>query len=178
MICNSCCKVVKWELERTGFIQVQHVELGRADILYNESIINLEMIDLILRRNDFELIENKEQRLVEQIKQSVIQLVFYGANTNTILRNSDYLSQKLGEPYNKLSKIFHQHTGITLEKFIIQIKIEKVKELMSYESLTLSEIAYQLGYSSVAHLSGQFKQIEGVNVQDYKKKGVKTRKSL
>ena len=169
---------MKWEFERTGFIQVLQVELGKAEILYNEGIINLEMINLILKRNDFELIENKEERMVEQIKQSVIQLVFYGANTNTILRNSDYLSQKLEEPYIKLSKIFHKHTLITLEKFIIQIKIEKVKELMSYESLTLSEIAYQLGYSSVAHLSSQFKQIEGINVQDYKKKGSKIRKSL
>lgn len=169
MVSNSCVKLVRWELERTGFIKVELVELGRAVISYNEQVIGLPLINEILKNNGFAIIDDREDKLVEQIKQSVIQLIFYGNNTNTILRNSDYLSQKLGEPYHVLSKIFSQKTNVTLEKYIIQIKMEKVKELISYGELTLSEIAHMMGYSSVQYLSNQFKQVTGVNVNDYKK---------
>ncbi len=169
MICESCIKVVKWELERTGFIQVNEVKLGEAVISYNEGVINLDFINAVLKRNGFELIENKELILVEKIKSSMIQLIFYGNNTNSILRNSDFLSQKLELPYPTLSKIFHKHQGITLEKYIIQLKTEKVKELITYEDLTLSEIAYMMGYSSVAHLSKQFKLVTGFGVAEFKK---------
>jgi len=136
---------------------------------YNEGVVNLEFIDEILKRNGFALINNEELRLIERIKAAVIQLIFFGSNTNSLIRNSDYLSQKLGEPYPALSKTFSKQTGITLEKYIIQIKIEKVKELISYDDLSLSEIGYMMGYSSVAHLSNQFKQVTGISVQDYKK---------
>jgi AraC-like DNA-binding protein len=169
MVCDSCVKLVKYELERTGFIKVWHVELGYAEISFNAQVIGLKVIDEILCNAGFGLIDDSEDKLVEQIKQSVIQLIFFGNNTNTILRNSDYLSQKLGEPYHALSKLFSQKTGVTLEKYIIQIKMEKVKELISYDELTLSEIAYQMGYSSVQYLSNQFKQVTGLNVNDYKK---------
>ncbi len=98
MICESCIKVVKWELERTGFIQVNEVKLGEAVISYNEGVINLDFINAVLKRNGFELIENKELILVEKIKSSMIQLIFYGNNTNSILRNSDFLSKKLELP--------------------------------------------------------------------------------
>ena len=163
MVCDSCVKVVRWELERTGFIKVDHVELGRAVISFNEQVIGLSLID------------DREDKLVEQIKQSVVQLIFFGNNTNTILRNSDYLSQKLGEPYHVLSKVFSQKTNLTLEKYVIQIKMEKVKELISYGELTLSEIAHMMDYSSVQYLSNQFKQVTGVNVNDYKKEFHKKR---
>jgi AraC-like DNA-binding protein len=169
MVSESCCKVVKWELERTGFVQVEQVELGSAIIHFNEGVINLDFIDAVLKRNGFSLIEHKDEHLIEQIKAAVIQLIFYGNNTNTILRNSDYLSQKLGQPYPVLSKLFSKQTQTTLEKYIIQIKIEKVKELIRYDELSLSEIAYMMGYSSVAHLSNQFRQVTGFTVQDFKK---------
>src|ERR1043165_2080616 len=175
MICDSCVKLVRHELERTGFIKVDHVELGKAVITHNEQVIGLSVIDEILKINGFAVIHDREDKLVEHIKQSVVQLIFYGNNTNTILRNSDYLSQKLGEPYHVLSKIFSHKTGVTLEKYIIQIKMEKVKELISYGELTLSEIAHMMGYSSVQYLSNQFKQVTGVNVNDYKKEYHKKR---
>jgi YesN/AraC family two-component response regulator len=175
MICDSCVKLVRHELERTGFIKVDHVELGKAVITHNEQVIGLSVIDEILKINGFAVIDDREDKLVEHIKQSVVQLIFYGNNTNTILRNSDYLSQKLGEPYHVLSKIFSHKTGVTLEKYIIQIKMEKVKELISYGELTLSEIAHMMGYSSVQYLSNQFKQVTGVNVNDYKKEYHKKR---
>ncbi len=169
MVSDSCIKVVRWELERTGFIKVHHIELGMAVISYNNQVIGHEALQELLGNHGFGLIDDRELKLVEQMKQAIIQLIFYGNNTNTILRNSDYLSQRLGESYSHLSKVFSQKTGTTLEKYIIQIKMEKVKELISYGELTLSEIAHLLDYSSVQYLSNQFKQITGINVQDYKK---------
>jgi AraC family transcriptional regulator len=169
MVSESCCKVIRWELERTGFVEVEQVELGSAIIHFNEGVINLDFIDAVLKRNGFSLIEHKDEHLIEQIKAAVIQLIFYGNNTNTILRNSDYLSQKLGQPYPVLSKLFSKQTQTTLEKYIIQIKIEKVKELIRYDEYSLSEIAYMMGYSSVAHLSNQFRQVTGLTVQEFKK---------
>jgi AraC-like DNA-binding protein len=169
MVCDSCIKVVRWELERTGFIQVEHVELGKAVLQFNEGVINLEFISAVLHRNGFELIIDEETKLVEQVKSTMIQLIIFGNNTNTILRNSDFLSQKLGYSYSHISKIFNKKETTTLEKYIIRLKIEKVKELISYDELSLSEISYQMGYSSVAHLSGQFKQVTGHSVQDFKK---------
>ena len=115
---------------------------------------------------------------MEQIKTSVIQFVFYGNNTNSLIRNSDYLSEKLQHSYRHLSKVFSENTGITLEKYIIIIKAEKIKELISYDELTLSEIAYQMGYSSVQYLSNQFKQVTGYSVSEYKSLGRKDRRSL
>ena len=175
MVCDSCVKVVRWELDRTGFIKVDHVELGKAVISHNEQVIGLPVINEILQNSGFGIIDEREDKLVEQIKQSIIQLIFFGNNTNTILRNSDYLSQKLGEPYHVLSKIFSHKTNLTLEKYVIQIKMEKVKELISYGELTLSEISHMMGYSSVQYLSNQFKQVTGVNVNDYKKEFHKKR---
>ncbi len=169
MVSDSCVKVIKWELERSGFIQVEDIELGRAVIHYNEGVVNTDFINAILNRNGFALIDDKEKKLVEQIKAAVIQLFFFGNNVNSLIRNSDYLSQKLGEPYISLSKAFSKHTNSTLEKYIIQIKIERVKELISYDDISLSEISYTMGYSSVAALSTQFKQVAGVSVHDYKK---------
>ena len=178
MVSNSCIKLVKQELERTGFIDVIQVTLGEAVIRYDAQVFDPKGIDAILKRQGFELIDNTDQKLVQQIKSSIIQLIFYGSNTNSILRNSDYLSEKLGHPYQYLSKIFSAQTGSTLEKYIILIKTEKIKELISYEEITLSEIAYRMGYSSVQYLSNQFKQVTGFTVSDYKGVGKKNRTPL
>lgn len=178
MVSNSCVRIIREELERTGFIRVLHVELGKAEVNYDPQIINSETINSILRSNGFELIDNRDEKLVEQIKTSVIQLIYYGNNTNSLIRNSDYLSDKLGHPYANLSKIFSEKTGTTLEKYIILIKIEKIKELISYEEMTLSEISFAMGYSSVQYLSNQFKQVTGVSVSEYKNQFHRDRKPL
>lgn len=178
MVSNSCIKLVKQELERTGFIEVLNISLGEADIKYDAQVFDHKGINEILKRNGFELLVNSEEKLVQQIKSSVIQLIFYGSNTNSILRNSDYLSEKLGHPYQYLSKVFSNKTGSTLEKYIILIKVEKIKELISYDEVTLSEIAYRMGYSSVQYLSNQFKQVTGYTVSDYKSEGRKDRRPL
>ena len=178
MVSESCIKVVTQELERIGFIKVLKVILGEADILYDAQIINLDIINIILERNGFQLILDKDKLLVEKIKSAVIAHIFYGANTNSILRNSDYLSEQLDLPYSTLSKVFSSVTGTTLEKYIILIKIEKIKELITYDEHSLSEIAFMMGYSSVHYLSNQFKQVTGLSVSQYKKDGTHHRKTL
>lgn len=178
MVSNSCIRIVKEELENTGFIKVLHVELGKAEVIYDSQIIHIDAINSILKKSGFELISNKDEKLVEQIKTSVIQLIYFGNNTNSLIRNSDYLSEKIGYPYVHLSKVFSEKTGTTLEKYIILIKIEKIKELISYDEMTLSEISYAMGYSSVQYLSNQFKQITGLTVSEYKSNLNKERKTL
>ena len=178
MVSNSCVRIVREELERTGFIQVLNVELGKAEIIYDAQIINIETINSILKKNGFELINDKDEKLVEQIKTSVIQLIYFGNNTNSLIRNSDYLSDKLGFPYVHLSKVFSEKTGTTLEKYIILIKMEKIKEMISYDEMTLSEVSYAMGYSSVQYLSNQFKQVTGISVSEYKNQIHKERKPL
>ncbi len=169
MVSDSCIKVVTWELQRSGFIQVHHCELGKAEVSYDSQIINAEMIDLILNRNGFALIRSEEDRKVEQLKTLIIHQIYFSTGTPILIKNSEYLSERLEMPYPILSKLFSEKTGLTIEKYIIQIKIEKVKELLSYGDLTLSEIAYRLDYSSVQYLSNQFRQVTGVGVTEYKK---------
>lgn len=178
MVSNSCIKVVREELQRTGFIQVVNVQLGEAEINYDAQVVSLAVINTILQRNGFELIQDNSAKLVELIKKVVIEHVFYGANSSSLIRNSDYLSERLGHPYPYLSKLFSEATSSTLEKYIILIKIEKIKELLAYDEHSLSEIAYMMGYSSVQYLSNQFKQITGLTLSEYKSHGAKDRKSL
>lgn len=174
----SCMRIVREEMERTGFIRVHQVELGRADISYDPQIISEGFLDALLRNNGFELLTDKDAKLLEQIKTAVIQLIFYGNNSNSLIRNSDYLSEKLGFPYVYLSKLFSDKTNTTLEKYIILIKIEKIKELISYGEMTLSEISYMMGYSSVQYLSNQFRQMTGYSVSEYKNLAHKPRVPL
>jgi AraC family transcriptional regulator len=171
MVSKSCIKIVQQELERIGFIKVLNVELGTAEINYDAQIIGLDVIDSILKRSGFELLRDTEGILVGQIKSAVIEHIFYGSNTNSLIRNSDYLSERLEQPYPYLSKVFKERTGTTLEKYIILIKIERIKELITYNEHSLSEISYMMGYSSVQYLSNQFKQVTGYTVSVYKENG-------
>jgi AraC-like DNA-binding protein len=168
MVSNSCIRLIKEAFHRTGFIEVRRIELGEAEVYFDPQIINLNFINDLLKSQGFELIVDNSLKLVERIKTAVIQLVFYGNNTNSLIRNSDYLSEKLGYPYQQLSKIFSEKTGTTIEKFIILVKVKKIKELVSYDEMTISEIAFQMGYSSVQYLSNQFKMVTGLTISDYK----------
>lgn len=168
MVCKCCIKVIRQELENND-IEVKRIILGEADIIYDENKITDTEIERILNTNGFELVTNKEKILVEQIKTAVIELVHMANNMNSIIRNSDYLVEKLGYSYQHLSGIFSKYEENTLEKYIILHKIEKVKEMIEYGELTLSEIAFSMGYSSVQYLSTQFKTITGISVSDYKK---------
>lgn len=168
MVCKCCIRIIRQELEKCN-VTVNRIILGEADITFDDERISETEIENVLNKNSFELVTNKEKILVEQIKTAVIELVHYANNMNSIIRNSDYLVEKLGYSYQHLSTIFSKYETNTLEKYIILHKIEKVKEMIEYGELTLSEIAYAMGYSSVQYLSTQFKNITGISVSDYKK---------
>jgi AraC-like DNA-binding protein len=177
MVCKCCIRIIKQELEQHDII-VNRIILGEVEITFDNQKINDILIEKIINENGFELVVNKEKILVEQIKTAVVELVHFANNMNSIIRNSDYMVEKLGYSYQHLSTIFSKYESNTLEKFIILHKIEKVKEMIEYGELTLSEIAFTMGYSSVQYLSTQFKNITGISVSDYKKDTHLERKAL
>ncbi len=177
MVCKCCIRILRQELEQHG-IQIHRIVLGEIDISYDSIKITDVGIEKIINNNGFELVTNKDKILVEQIKTAVIELVHFANNMNSIIRNSDYLVEKLGYSYQHLSAVFSKYEENTLEKYIILHKIEKVKEMIEYGDLTLSEIAFTMGYSSVQYLSTQFKNITGISVTDYKKAPDVERKSI
>lgn len=172
MVSNSCVKLVKNILAHNTAIEVVKVELGKAVIgIVDAQIFNFNDIEKALIAHDFPIIQDKNLQLVEQIKVAAIELIHFYNNSNSLIRNSDYLSNKLDLPYPQLSKIFSDKTGITLEKYIILLKMERVKELLFYDEFSVSEISFMMGYSSVQYLSNQFKQVTNLSISEYKKGG-------
>lgn len=176
MVCNRCILVVKNELERIGFrptsLTLGEVELEREINSYEKATINNH-----LQTFGFELIDDKKSRLIGQIKSSIIELVHYQNNkSNTNL--SDFLIKIIPHDYSYLSNLFSEVEGTAIEKYFIAQKIEKVKELLVYDELSLSEIAYQMNYSSVAYLSNQFKKVTGLTPTHFKNIKVNRRKPL
>jgi YesN/AraC family two-component response regulator len=178
MVSSRCISLVQNVLENTPNIEVEKVYLGAAQINNKNGTIDFIALQKKLQEHYFDLIYDKEMALLEAIKVAVLEMIYYGNNLNSIIRNSDYLSDKLEQPYSFLSKLFSEKTNTTLEKFIILVKIERVKELLSYNEMTLSEISYQMGYSSVQYLSNQFKQITSYSVSEYKALAIKPRTPL
>ncbi|MBU1014760.1 MAG: AraC family transcriptional regulator [Bacteroidetes bacterium] len=155
------------DLEAIG-VTVMDVKLGQVTIKYDPLRIPFEKIVESIHNSGFEIVEDREKILVEQLKTSIIDLV-RNSTYNAMVRNSDYLVEKFGLSYPHLSSLFSKHERTTIEKYFIFQKITKVKELIDYGELTLSEIAYMMGYSSVQYLSTQFKNITGVSVTEFKK---------
>lgn len=169
MVCSRCIKVVREELEKLG-LKVDKIILGEVKVITQNNEINIEKIKEVLEENGFELLDDKQAKLVEEIKIAIIELIHHKSeNENNNVHFSRYLSDKLGVSYQYLSTLFSSMEGITIEKYIINQKIEKVKELLVYDELNLSEISYKLGYSSVQHLSNQFKKITGLTPSEFKK---------
>lgn len=168
MLCSCCIAVIRNLLEKEHAI-VKHIQPGRVDFMYNPGEHNKGHFIDLLTAHGFEPIINRDEQLVEKIKLVVVELVHKAGNVNSMIRNSDYLVERLGMSYAYLSGLFSKVEQITLERFIILHKIERAKELIEYEEFTLSEIAVQLGYSSVQYLSNQFRQITGISVTEYKK---------
>ena len=168
MVCGRCIKVVREELENLGYT-VSNVELGEATISTDKKEIDIAPIKKVLEENGFELLDDKHKKLVEKIKTIVIAQIQKSKNGELGKFNfSKYISENLNMSYQYLSNLFSSLEDVTIEKFIIHQKIEKVKELLIYDEITLSEISYQLGYSSVQHLSSQFKKITGFTPSHYK----------
>ncbi len=166
MVCNCCIRLLRKELEIDGIV-LHDIKLGTVELSYDPKKIPLKMIERMLEDFGFEIIVDKEKILVEQIKQAMIDLI-HNSTYNAMVRNSDYLVERFDMSYPYISSLFSKHENTTLEKFTIFHKIEKVKELIQYGELTLSEIAYMMGYSSVQYLSTQFRSVTGVSVTDYK----------
>ncbi|MBY0426873.1 MAG: AraC family transcriptional regulator, partial [Cytophagales bacterium] len=172
MVSNSCIKLVKYILAQSKGIEPLKVELGKCTfVVTNPDEFNFHLLEKEFENQEFPIIHDKNLQLVEQIKVAAIELIHFYNNSNSLLRNSDYLSEKLETPYHHLSKVFSDKTGTTLEKYIILLKIERVKELLFYNEFSVSEISYMMGYSSVQYLSNQFKQVTGISVTDFKKMG-------
>lgn len=158
--------VVKNELEKLGF-QPLNISLGEVELTNDLTEPEKINIDNHLKTFGFELIDDKKSRLIGQIKSSIIEIIHQ--NNSEIKSNlSDYLSGKLHHDYTYLSNLFSEVEGTTIEKYFIAQKIEKVKELLVYDELSLSEIAFQMNYSSVGYLSNQFKKVTGLTPTHFK----------
>ena len=177
MVCPRCIMAVSQVLEEND-LKVQNIELGEV-ILQEDKLSNhqLDLVNQQLKQLGFELINNRQQQTIESIKNIVIERVHHqdGALETQKLNWSDILAEHLKQDYKSLSRLFSSVEGITIEQYIIKQKIEKVKELLIYDQLTLSEIAWKMGYSSVAHLSGQFQKITGMSPSNFKKQTGKSR---
>ena len=167
MICIRCQMVVRYELEQLG-LKYAYVKIGEAEILGDIQPEQLELLNIKLKEAGLSLIHNKKTLLVERMKNVIIELVHY-TDEEIKMNLSDYLSDKLDFNYTYLANIFSEETASNIEKFYLSHKIERVKELIVYDELNLTEIAWKLHYSSVAHLSTQFKKHTGLTPSEFRK---------
>lgn len=177
MVCARCIRVVEQELEQLG-IAIFDLELGRAEI---EGPISVELeqnLEESLSRYGFLLLKDSDKQLVERIKHAIIKIIHREIAKPDHQNFSDYLSEHLGERYSHLSKVFSEKEHITINRYVILQKIERAKELISYGGQSLSQIALELGYSSVAHFSRQFKKVTAVSPSDFRQTQEPPRKGL
>ncbi|HUS03163.1 MAG TPA: AraC family transcriptional regulator [Chitinophagaceae bacterium] len=176
MVSIRCKMIVRSELEALG---VEHlvVELGEVDLLKELSGSQHDKLKVNLLKYGLELMDDKRSMLIEKIKNVIVEMIHY-ADDLPQTNNSEYISSKVKYDYTYLANLFSEVQGITIEHFIIAHKIEKVKELLVYDELNLTEIADKLHYSSVAHLSSQFKKVTGLTPSHFKKLKEKRRNTL
>ena len=166
MVCNRCKMVVKSELEKFG-LHPTSVELGQVDIIETLNIEKTTQLNDILVKLGFELIDDKKSRVIEKVKNIIIDLIYSKSNLLKI-NLSETITTTIGQDYSYISSLFSQQENSTIEHYYILQKIERVKELIVYDELSLSEIAFQLYYSSTSHLSKQFKKVTGLTPTDFK----------
>ncbi|MES2132796.1 MAG: helix-turn-helix transcriptional regulator, partial [Bacteroidota bacterium] len=166
MVCDRCKMVVKDELLKLDIKPIR-VDLGEVELSNELTEIQYEKFIAVLQQYGFEMLDTSNARIIEKIKSTVIELV-HGSNETIKINYSAHIEGKLKRKYNYLSNLFSEIEGITVEQFIIFQKIEKVKELLVYNELNLSEIADRLGYSSVSYLSTQFKKTTGLTPSYFK----------
>lgn len=177
MVCDRCILIVRQQVEQLGF-KVNSIQLGMVAVAPAPDSIQLQQIAAVLEVQGFELMDKDKDQLVEQIKTQVIGLVHYSDLSTQKQSLLTVIAGNLNKDYAYLSRLFSESEGITMEKYIIQQKVEKVKELLEYGELNLNEIAYRMGYSSSAHLSTQFKGITGIAPSKYKMQPAGDRKPL
>ncbi len=166
MVSSRCKQAVKKALTEMGLHFVV-VDLGEVDVMEHISDAQRQQLSVLLQPSGLELMDNKRAVLIEKIKNTVIEMVHH--SDELIKTNfSDYLSEKLNHDYTYLANLFSQVQGTTIEHFIISHKIERIKELIIYDELNITEIAWKMNYSSVAHLSNQFKKVTGLSPSHFK----------
>ncbi len=176
MVCRRCIMAVENVLHKMG-LEFHSIQLGEVALVNSPDQETKSKLANELEMLGFELIDDKKSKLIEQIKSLIVEIVH--VNNEPIQSNlSDLIVEKLHQDYNSLSSLFSEVEGITIEKYYIAQKIEKVKELLVYDELTLSQIADQLNYSSVAYLSNQFKKVTGLTPTQFKNGRAIRRKHL
>lgn len=176
MVCGRCIKVVRNELEKLNY-PIKNVELGKVEF---ESPQNIDEVELnkMLEKEGFELIDDESNRIINQIKTLIINQVHHESGKEVNENLSHYLESQLHKSYSTISSLFSRVEGRTLEKYVIQQRIERVKELLVYGKKTISEIAWELGYSSAQYLSNQFKSETGLSPSQFRKLISNRRKPL
>lgn len=176
MLSDCCLRLLQIEL---GFIGVQVVKAKLGDVVlqWDKSTEAEKQVISLFERLGFGVLRDRDDLLVDELKRVIIELVHH-TTFNAMVRNSDFIVSRFDKSYQYLSTVFSKREGITLEKYIILQKIEKVKELLQTDQLSLSEIAYMMGYSSVQYLSTQFRQITGYSVTEYKELPEKERQGI
>lgn len=176
MVCTRCKAAVENLIHSLGYV-LQKIELGEVEIEGGLTFTQLDELDRALKSLGFEILDDRKSQIVTKIKSILIDLV---QNKNACLDSplSIFITDKINQDYNSLSQLFSQLESITIEQYFILLKIEKVKELLIYDELSLKEIAYRLNYSSVAHLSKQFKKTTGFTPTDFKTTGNQRRKLI
>jgi AraC-like DNA-binding protein len=171
MVCSRCLKVIKQELQELG-VTVLSLELGRLLVEAPKKSSNeiVEAVTTVLHANDFEIVQKEEEMLVERMKVILIEQL-QELPLHIKVKTSELLASRLHKDYKTLSKLFSANEQTTLEKYFIKLKIEKVKELIQLKQHSFSDIGYLLDYSSVNHLSRQFKEVVGMSMTDYKNTG-------
>ena len=166
MVCIRCKMVVASELEKLG-IQYANLELGEVNIIDSISEEQKQAFNDGLKKSGLELMGDKKSQLIEKIKSIIIELIHY-SEEDLKINFSDFLAEKLKHDYTYLANFFAEVTGTTIQQYIIKHKIERVKELLVYDELNLNEISWKLNYSSVQHLSNQFKKVTGLTPTHFK----------
>lgn len=167
MVSNRCKMAVKEELKKLK-LHFMVVELGEVEIMENISMAQRQLLKVALLDSGLELMDDRKSMLIEKIKNVIIEMVHHSTEPMKI-NFSDHLSQKLDHDYTYLSNLFSEVQGTTIEQFIISHKTERIKELIIYGELNITEIAWKMNYSSVAHLSSQFKKATGLSPSHFKK---------
>lgn len=166
MVCDRCKMAVSQILQQLDLHPIK-VELGEVSIDENPSSAQLFTLRTALEQLGFELLDDRRQQTIDHIKSALIRLVHYHDNQSSS-NLSDYLSSELHQDYSALSKLFSEVEGKTIERYYIELRIERVKELIRYDELTLTQIAFRMNYSSVAYLSSQFKSVTGMTPSQFK----------
>jgi len=176
MVCNRCIMTVENILDK-NHLPFSIVSLGEVELERKLSDEEIKAVDTDLRKVGFELIDTRVNKIIDDIKQAVLQYLNLGMDSQN-LKLSTFITDKIPYDYSYLSDLFSSIEGKTIEQYFILLRIEKVKELLVYDQLSLTEISYQTGFSSVHHLSSQFKKVTGLTPSHFKKIGIQKRRAL